>query len=796
MLLATLAAAVCLAAQAPGAPVQLTVRADQPGAAVPKSLYGIFFEEINHAGDGGIYAELVRNRSLEDAQTPEAWSPVSEGGAAARISLDRSNPVNAASPTSLRVDITGSGRGGAANAGYWGIAVKAGARYRYALYAWGDAPDVRVGLENAAGRGYGSAALKGLAAGPRLFEGELTASATDPAARLTITATGPGTIWLDCVSLIPVDTWKGRRNGLRKDLAQMLADMRPAFIRFPGGCFVEGDRMANATRWKTTIGPIAERPGHRNLWGYRSTDGLGYHEYLQMCEDLGAEPLFVINCGMAHADIVPMDRMGEFVQDALDALEYANGPVTTKWGALRAAAGHPAPFNLRLLEVGNENGGPAYEERFALFHDALKRAWPQVKLISNVPVASRRPDIVDEHSYSNPDWFVAGATHFDKYKRTDPPIYMGEYAVTQGCGQGNLTAAVAEAAFMVGMERNSDHVVMSSYAPLFVNVNNRAWNPDAIVYDAARCFGTPSYHVQALFAANRPDRLLGVTLKAPRPAAQARTGAVGVGAWDTAAEFRDVTVTSGRAPLYRDRLASDALQGWRLVRGDQGAQGRWSVADGGILRQESRDLGARQVVGDPTWGDYTLRLKARKVAGAEGFLILFHARDDANWYWWNIGGWGNARHAIEKCTGGAKTTLGEPVAGGVEAGRWYDIRIELEGARIRCFLDGKLIHDLEDAATTDVAATVGRMDRSGEIVVKLVNASPEARTAEVRLQGVKSVAARGTATVLTSADGNDENSFAEPRKVAPRTEVVSGLKPTFTRRLPPRSVTVLRVKAR
>jgi hypothetical protein len=432
-LIAAVAASALLCGLAQAAPAGITVQVDQPGAAVSPRLWGLFFEEINHAGDGGLYAELIRNRGLEDAAGPEAWAAV--GGAG--LALDIAEPLAAATPHSLRVEVPAAGAG-VANEGYWGIAVREGAVYKLSLYAraTGNAGALTVSLQGAGGAVYASATLPAAGATWTPLACTLTASATDPAARLVITAGGAGTLWLDMVSLFPADTWKGRPNGLRADLAGMLDGLSPAFVRFPGGCFVEGDQLVNAFRWKTTIGDLAGRPGHWNLWGHRSTDGLGLHEYLQACEDLGAEPLFVINCGMAHGGVVPMDQMGEWVQDALDAIEYANGSTRTKWGALRAKHGHPKPFNLRLMEIGNENGGPAYDERYALFWDAIKGRYPKMELVANVPVTSRPMDILDEHYYSSPEWFASQAYRYDGYDRKGPQIYVGEYACTQNCGQG------------------------------------------------------------------------------------------------------------------------------------------------------------------------------------------------------------------------------------------------------------------------------------------------------------------------------------------------------------------------
>lgn len=766
----------------------IAVNTAQRGPRLSPRLWGIFFEEINHAGDGGLYAELVRNRGFEDAATPEGWALVQTDGSRGIMVLDDSTPVNSATPHSLRFEIrqVAGGRVGVANSGYWGIPVRKGARYLLSFFARAEGfrGPLVASLENL-GTVYARAQIPALTREWKQYKATLISSGDDPAAYLVLSATSPGRVWLDMVSLFPEDTFKRRPNGLRADLAQMLYDLRPSFCRFPGGCFVEGDRLGNAFRWKLTIGPIWHRPGHWNLWGYRSTDGLGFHEYLQMCEDLGAEPLFVINCGMSHTDIVPLDQMQEWVQDALDAIEYANGPPDSKWGALRAAAGHPQPFNLRMIEIGNENGGPAYEERYALFYDAIKARYPEIQLVANVPVSSRPMDILDEHFYSSPDWFASQARRYDAYSRKGPKIFVGEYACTQACGLGNLRAALGEAAFMTGIERNSDVVVMAAYAPLFVNVNNRAWNPDLINFDATRCYGTPSYYVQQMFSLNRGDVVLPTEVQAPRPPQIVR-GGIGLGTWATRAEFRDIKVTRGEEVLFADDFSAGA-RAWRVFKGD------WAAVDG-AYRQSSTDIDCRSTTGNAGWSDYTYSLKARKLDGAEGFLIMFGVRDDANWYWLNLGGWGNVRHGIEKCLGGSKTMLGPSPAGSIETGRWYDIRIELQGARIRCYLDGELIIDVFDEGPQSLYASATRDEGSGEIIVKVVNYSDQAQETTVRLDGVNRVQADATAVVLTAPSPDAENSLDEPRKVAPVKNSFHCPGPAFGYTFVPYSLTVLRIR--
>lgn len=770
----------------------LTLDLGREGASVSPGLYGLFFEEINHAGDGGLYGELVRNRSFEDAEQPEGWSVIREGGARGKVELTSDRPLNGAQKRALRIACEGGeGRLGAAASGYWGIPVRKGEEYRLSFFAHAaretDVPLVAT-LEGAGGKVYASARFSGLTPEWRRYSAVLRASETDPAARLVLSLAGAATVTADVVSLFPRHTWKERPNGLRPDLGRLLGEMKPAFLRFPGGCYCEGDRLANAFRWKDSLGDISERPGHWNLWGYRSTDGLGYHEYLQLCEDLGATPLFVVNCGMSHTDLVPLDRLDPWVQDAVDAVEYANGPVTSKWGALRARAGHPEPFNLRYLEIGNENGWgntlPRYEERYARFYDALKKRFPDVKLVANVPVRSRPMDLVDDHYYNSPEWFLANVGKYDHYDRKGPKVYVGEYAVTQKCGQGNLRAALAEAAFMMGLERNSDVVHMASYAPLFVNVRDRKWNPDAIVFDNVASFGTPSYHVQKLFAQYRPDRLVPLELEAGGDGSPAAgpSGGIGLGTWSTQAEFRNITVSRpGQAPVKWD--FSRGIGSWKALRGD------WKAVDG-AYRQGELSTDRMALAGDLGWTDYTLELDARKLGGAEGFLIMFHAPDERNFFWWNLGGWNNQFHAMEHSVDGSKSIITEQLPGRIETGRWYHVKIELQGTQIRCYLDGKLVQRADVRGPSPLHALAGR--RGDELIVKVVNAGPEAQTLAVRTES-GTVSAPATAVVL-AGDPDDENSFSQPTRVAPATRDLGRISLPLRHTFPPHSLTILRLK--
>jgi alpha-L-arabinofuranosidase len=778
--------------QASAQSVRLTVQADKPGPKVSPTLYGVFFEEINLAGDGGLYAELVRNRSFEDSNQPDHWSLLLGGTKKGRIVVDTTHPMSAKNPRSLKLSVAagGDGRVGVVNDGYYGIAVQKDAVYELSLFARagdGSADSLTVTLENADGRRvYAEAKIEGLTDQWKTFKLALTVSESDPKARLVIAATRPGTVWLDMVSLFPKATWKGRTNGLRPDLAEMLVGLRPAFVRFPGGCWVEGDTLATAMRWKTTIGDLSDRRSLPNLWQYTSTNGLGYHEYLQLCEDLGAEPLFVINCGISHKENVPLGKMAEWVQDALDAIEYANGPAESKWGSLRAKAGHFAPFNLKYIEIGNENNfqDAAYQERYPLFYDAIRARYPKMILIADGRTIQRPADVIDEHYYSSPEFFIAHAHHYDKYDRKGPKIYVGEYAVTEGCGRGNLRGAIGEAAFMTGMERNSDVVVMASYAPLFANVNHRTWSPDLINFDRSRVYGLPSYYVQQMFSQNRGDVVLPVSAEIlQQNAVDPLRGMIGLGTWLTQAEFKDVKVVRGDEVLFQSDF-SKGTEGWKTL------QGQWKVEDN-VLQQTGKDENCRIIVGDPNWSNYSLSLKARKLGGAEGFLILFGLPNENVKSWWNLGGWGNTKHAVE-----SPNLPMKDVPSKIETGRWYDIRIELAGAKVRCYLDGKLVHEASQAPQAPLHYVAGRIDATGEIVLKVVNVSKTAQDTEIDLRGIENVQADAKAIVLTSSNSADENTLDAPQKVSPVTQTIGNAGKTFRHTFPAESVTVLRLKTR
>lgn len=525
-----------------------TVDASHSAGSVSPRLYGLMTEEINHSYDGGLYAELIQNRAFQDdASKPVHWSVVNDGESAASISLDPANPLNDKLARSLRVTVTKADKknsAGAANDGYWGIPVMSRTTYHASIFAKagaGFSGRVTVAIVGDDGKKvYAKGTFSGLTADWKKYEVTLKTGRVTPTAKahFAITFDQPGTVWLGFVSLFP-PTWHNQPNGFRKDLMQMMVDLQPKFLRFPGGNYVEGNSVDARFDWKKTIGPIEERPGHPCPWGYRSTDGLGLLEFLEWCEDMKAEPVLAVYAGYSldHQHVNPGPDLEPYVQDALDEIEYVTGDTTTKWGAERAKDGHPAPFPLHYVEIGNEDWfdkSGSYDARFAQFHDAIKAKYPQLKLIStigndqpeNTRVHSRQPDMTDEHYYRSVNEFLKMSPDYARnYDRSGPEIFTGEWAAYETSfppwdqrshsepPTPRFECAIGDSVFMAAMERNSDLIKMQCYAPMFVNVNPgaRQWRPDLIGYDALSAYGSPSYYAIQMFSRNHGDEILSTT---------------------------------------------------------------------------------------------------------------------------------------------------------------------------------------------------------------------------------------------------------------------------------------------
>ena len=786
----------------------VTIQANLPGAVVSSNLFGIFFEEINSAGDGGIYAELVRNRSFEDdTNTPASWTLTTKGTATGQMGLDTSLPMSANNLHSLALTMTGgTGSVGAANNGYWGIPVTNGATYNLGFYARGAAGfggSVSVSLESTGGGTvYAQASLGGLTADWQHFTASLASAGTDTNARLVLRISQAGTVYLDFVSLFPAATFNSRTNGLRPDLAKMLLNLNPSFMRFPGGSWVDGVNLSNAYHWKPTAGFLPDRTVRTNIWGYMVDNGLGYHEYLQLCEDLGAQPLFCINCGVSGGQSIATANLGPWVQEVLDAIQYANGDTSTTYGAQRAANGHPAPFNLQYIEVGNENSGSAYNANYAPFYTAIKSNYPGMHIIADsfgtIPT-SAPVEMLDEHYYTSASTFESYATKYDSYSRSGPKIFVGEYAVAYNIGPGfaaTLNNALGEAAFMTGLERNSDIVAMACYAPLFANVNNEDWTPNLIYFNGTQVYGTPSYYVQKMFSQNRGDAVLPSTVAVTNAATATANGTIGLGSWNTSVQYTNIVVTSNGVTLYQSDFVNQGTNGWSVF------NGAWS-ANNGLYQQTAQITDCYSTYlnnGSTNWANYTLSLQARKTGGAEGFLILFNALDNYNWTWWNVGGWSNTKDAIEQMVGGTKTSYAQ-VSQTIAANTWYYIRIVVTGLRAQCYLGTNsvqaatnLVQDVTLPSPTGglwVSSTYSQA--AGQVIVKAVNPYGMALATTFNVTGVNAIAPNGTLIQLTSGSAVDENSLASPTYVFPVTNSIAGSGTNFTITLPGNSLSVLRL---
>ncbi len=799
--LTSILSAALLAASVP-ATAQTTFQVDaaKRGAAIGNLHYGIFYEEINYGGDGGLYAELVANRSFENnAAKPDNW--LSSAGAAMKVVR---SDLNGAQKYSLEVDFT-QPDAYIANEGFWGINAVEGRTYK--LSFWVKAPagynsTVKAYLSTITGATLGSVdvPLTGTGAWQKCTA-ELTAQGSQPKAQLRLAPAATGKLTFDMVSLFP-PTYKNRENGCRIDLAEKLEALKPAFVRFPGGCFVEGtmrDGSRNRFEWKKSIGPIELRPGHENVnWGYRVTDGLGLHELLQLTEDLGAEPLFVTNIGLGHGWSQPYDQLEEFIQEALDVLEYCNGDITTTWGAKRAANGHPEPFNLRLIEIGNENyqantseQSDHYAERYIQFYNAIKAKYPEALVIGNVESwgtdnpswrNSHPVDAVDEHYYRSPDWFKNCYNKYDNYDRRGPKVYVGEYAVTQNFGTyGNLEAALGEAIYMMGMERNSDIVVMNSYAPIFTNENVRGWMPDMIRYNSERSYGTPSYYVQKMM----PNNVGKINLAYTESANTTSTGnKVGFATWSTIAKYDNVKVSDLNGSQIFAYDFAETSPDWKLT-------STWNISNGTLNQTSSTQQGTIVYCNTVTPDSYIFEFDATKVSGAEGFLVAFNYGNASNYTWWNIGGWGNTQHAIEHCVAGAKSTLCT-APGSIETGVAYHGKIVVNGPSVKCYLNDQLIHDFQLPVERLLYTSASIDDEAGMVYFKAVNYGRTATDAIVTLSNCDLVSAESI--VMTGPSRTSENGPTTTERVVPTQGAVAIEGNSLGFSAPAASITIIRAK--
>ncbi len=743
--------------------------------------YGIFYEEINNAGDGGIYAELIRNGSMEEnGSNPDYWWTLGN----ATFSISTQNLINGAQTRSMQLNLNKAGDG-TRNIGYWGINIVKGQKYKASFWIrttgnW--IGDLTLTLESYEGDDLGSSVVHVEEAQTwKKYTIDITATGSYQLGWFAIRGSKPGTIYLDCVSLFP-PTYKDRDNGMRKDLAEKLEALHPQFMRFPGGCYIEG---GNRYQWRNTVGPVENRIGlYNSNWGYPVSNGMGYHEFLQLAEDIGAEPLFVVNVGMGHGWYENYQHIEGYIQEALDALEYANGDASTFWGAQRVAMGHPEPFNLRMLEIGNENynfnsdnnsdQSDHYAERFKQFYDAIKAKYPDVICIGNVESwGTDNPswrnkyavEMVDEHYYRSPDWFAANYHKYDNFSRTSHKIYNGEYAVTSDFGNnGTLKAALGEAIYMAGMERNSDVCVMASYAPIFMNENQYQWRPDMIHYNAYSSFGTPSYWAQQMMASNVGHQ--NITWTETNNTVSIENAKLAVGSWGTNATYSNIVVTN--------------------------SQGDIIFSNPGKIESSASTYGNSKVF-DCITDDCTIEMDAVKNSGNEGFLVTFAYKDDGNYAWWNLGGWNNGQHGIEQTINGSKSLL-TGTAGSITTGKTYHLKIERDGLNVRCFIDDQLIQSatLSKSNGQKLYVCASLNETEDAAILKVINYTGNDVPSVFTFSDAK-IAGNASARVMYNNDNYAENSMDNQMNVCPRniTIISTGGKLSYT--VPAYSLNVITV---
>ncbi|MBT34318.1 MAG: alpha-L-arabinofuranosidase [Thalassobius sp.] len=825
----------------------ITINTKELGASVSPSLHGIFFEEISHGGEGGLYAELIQNRGFEESRVPEgcsldsgwiipprtphfrtgkvidwkmkfeptndwpAWSLSTSGKSEAEISLTQDQPLTKATPNSLQIDISSydeQGRVAVVNEGFWGIKVENGATYNLSFYLRTDKKyksPVTVSLETDEGAVLAKHTFNKVnSKNWQEHTCALKATASAAKAKFYITFEGEGTAWLDFVSLFPEKTFKNRPNGMRPDLAQYLADLKPAFVRWPGGCFVEGISVESAPNWQKSLGKLIDRPGTYSPWGYWSSDGIGYHEFLQFCEDIDADAMYVFNCGIAcemrAGPYLPEDHVPSIIENVLNGIEYAIGPADSEWGKVRVANGHPEPFPLKYIEVGNEQKGPEYGARFNTFYEAIKEKYPQLTIIASMGISHvdkatvesiDKMDMADEHAYKGIYWPMIYHDWYDKYERGDWKLYVGEYACNSGVGSGNMMAALNDATYILGMERNSDMITMTSYAPLLENMNDTDWPVNLIRFDNERSFARISYYAIQMLNENKATVNLDtkIDIKASEEVSASKfEGKIGLSTWDTYAEFKDIEVIQDGKTIYQSDFAKSADE-WKTTGGN------WEVKDG-ALAQTDYGVWPLAILKDQDYSAYTLKLKARRTGGYNAFMIPIAIKDHDNYLRAHIGAWLNRVAAFELVTNGTDAMVTQPVTleNPIETDKWYNVELQVNNGTIDCYLDGELLMTYKDPRR--FFSIAGKDEATGEIVVKVVNASDSPYQTAINLEGVDTVNPVGKVITLSAESANDENSLDEPEKYVPVETVYKEFKPEFEMAFKPWSVTVLRISTK
>lgn len=826
-----LSALTCLSACNTAEPdISISIDLQSHEADVSENLYGIFFEEINHAGEGGLYGELLQNRSFEDKVLPEGyriengslvpfetinygtgrvtprsyawpkedipgWELELKEGAKITSDVVTTKPNFSTAPSSLQICIEEIGQGAAlVNRGFWGIHYEQGKQYRLRLWLRTElaksTEPLTVNLIGQDSEVLGTASLQIANDGLwHEYTAEITSNGDAPAGKLSIVLPSVGRYYFDYVSLFAKDTFRGRENGMRRDVAEMIEKLKPAFVRWPGGCVVEGITLNNRLDWKKTLGDPASRPGEYDSWGYRNSYGMGYKEFLDFCEDLGAKGMFVCNVGMActgrTGEVCTESEIQYYIDDVLNAIEYAIGDTTTTWGRRRAHEGHPSPYPLAYVEIGNENFGPIYDHRYPMFREAIHNRYPQLTLISNYGMegAGKIPtdDMIDPHWYVKPEHFFSNTTQFDNYDRQAPKVYVGEYACNDGVGTGCMLAALSEAAFLTSVERNADVVRMASYAPLFEHEHDRAWPVNLIWISSDKVVGRSSYYVQQMFANNRPSYNLSTTadIKAEneRQAFLDQPSFFGLGSIDTQAEFRNVCIT--RAGKTTQFSASDATEDWQPVAEEHRKAMIWK--------------------NDKLYAGDTVEFEVNTKGGKEQFAFFFDLKRfdlQEGGRFITFGTADNTATCVEGFYGETSrwTTIApQSLPSSIAPDQWHRVRICFLTDGIKAEVDGEEVFAYQTDIKQRKFYAAGYNSATDEIIIKLINANGRKCKAHIDLNGAD-VARKGRVITLQSASAEDENSYEQPLLIRPVETEFDDFGSSFDYEMPSYSLTILRIK--
>lgn len=781
-------------------------------------MFGIFFEDLNHAADGGLYGELIRNRSFEfdeidnrsynhltawnisglknDGENGPLKQEVNTDNIYGTYAIENEMPLSEKNPHYLTVNIKEgnmydiSKNVSIVNEGFnTGLFLEKGKEYNFSIYCMCYENDMSLMVSLTDGEEeLAENVIAAAGDGWKNYRCVFTPDKTTYNGRLKVQFLNSGKISLDHISLFPKDTFLQKENGLRADIASMLKDLKPKFMRFPGGCLVHdgslnADDRDSMYRWKNTIGDVTKRPARRSNWGYNQTLGLGYYEYFCFCEEIGTKALPVLPGGYnPHRQIsTPLSEIGEWVQDALDLIEFANGDETTEWGKIRAELGHKEPFNLEYIAIGNEEVGEAFFERYPFFHKAIKEKYPDIKIISTSgPFAAgsefergwksaieNKADLVDEHYYMAPEWFLAHMDRYSEYKEENPKVFLGEYA-TWGNTWYN---ALVEAAYMTRMQENAHAVGLACYAPLLCNVGYVNWRPDLIWYNNHQVYGTANYYVQKMFMHHQGDYLLKTKaegMETPYVKYPVDfSGDIVLRAIDGAVTYSDIEV------INNDTEETLQFGDKALTRDDNSYK---------LMTQET--------------GNYTIRLKAKQDEGRKGFLIEFGKKDEGNRYFWELGGWQNLDATICHNTNRRGSCLTQSEFS-VDFEHTYELMITVkDNGEIKAFVDGRLFQTTRSlpALVEDIYVTSALEEPTGDIIIKTVNIDEKEKTAKITLAGLENKNYTVMVEDIKDIPVDSENSFDEPVKICPKQREITVTSNTFEYVFPKESVTVLRVK--